>query len=102
SEYNFADKRLPVWKISFNNNERSYVETSTGRLSKRVTDNSLLEEYSFAFLHKHEFMGWGGKTVKDISTMFWAMAQIVLVSIGLMLYVKYRRRSQRPRPYRQT
>ncbi|HTI09854.1 MAG TPA: PepSY domain-containing protein [Puia sp.] len=95
SEYNFADKRLPVWKISYasNNNERYYVETSTGRLSKLVTDNNRVEEYSFAFLHKHEFMGWGGKTVKDISTMFWASAQIVLVIFGLLLYVRYRRRS---------
>jgi hypothetical protein len=94
SEYNFADKRLPVWKVSFasNNNERYYVETSTGRLSKRVTDNSMMEEYSFAFLHKHEFMGWGGKGVKDLSTMFWALAQIVMVTVGIILYFKYRSR----------
>lgn len=95
SEYNFADKRLPVWRVSYASpgNERYYVETSTGRLSKRVTNSSLIEEYSFAFLHKHEFMGWGGKTVKDSSTMFWAMAQIVMVCVGLMLYVKYHRHS---------
>ena len=94
SEYNFADKRLPVWKVSYasHDHERYYVETSTGRLSKRVTDNSMLEEYSFAFLHKHEFMGWGGKGLKDFSTMFWALAQIVMVTVGLMLYFKYRRR----------
>ncbi len=94
SEYNFADKRLPVWKVSFasNNNERYYVETSTGRLSKRVTNSSMVEEYSFAFLHKHEFLGWAGKGVKDFSTMFWALAQIVLVTVGLMLYFKYRKR----------
>ncbi|HWK08232.1 MAG TPA: PepSY domain-containing protein [Puia sp.] len=92
SEYNFADKRLPVWKISYttHDNERYYVETSTGRLSKRVTDRSLTEEYSFAFLHKHEFMGWGGKSVKDFSTMFWALAQVVMVVFGLILYFKYR------------
>lgn len=94
SEYNFADKRLPVWKVSFDSrdNQRYYVETATGRLSKRVTDNSMLEEYSFAFLHKHEFMGWGGKAVKDFSTMFWALAQIVMVIFGLLLYIRYRRK----------
>jgi len=92
SEYNFTDKRLPVWKVSYatKDNERYYVETSTGRLSKRVDDRSLVEEYSFAFLHKHEFMSWGGKGLKDLSTMFWALAQIVLVTVGLILYLKTR------------
>jgi len=94
SEYNFADKRLPVWKVSYGgkDNERYYIETSTGRLAKRVTNSSLVEEYSFAFLHKHEFMSWGGKGLKDLSTMFWALAQIVLVTIGLLLYFKWRKR----------
>lgn len=99
NEYNFTDKRLPVWKISYaaNDNERYYVETSTGRLSKRVNDKSLVEDYSFAFFHKHEFMAWGGKRLKDFSTMFWAMAQIVMVLVGLTLYVKYRIRNDRKR-----
>jgi membrane protein CcdC involved in cytochrome C biogenesis len=52
----------------------------------------MLEEYSFAFLHKHEFMGWGGKGLKDLSTMFWALAQIVMVTAGLILYFNYRKR----------
>ena len=97
SEYNFADKRLPVWKVSFPtpDNQRYYVETSTGRLAKLVNDNSMIEEYSFAFFHKHEFMGWGGKGLKDFSTMFWALAQIAMVVIGLMLYFKGRLSSRK-------
>ncbi|MHA4807230.1 hypothetical protein ACX0G9_03960 [Flavitalea flava] len=95
SEYNFSDKRLPVWKISYagHGHERYFVETATGQLSKRLDDQSLLEDYSFAFLHKHEFMSWGGKGVKDLSTMFWALAQIVLVTVGLRLYVKRQKRT---------
>lgn len=97
NEYNFTDKRLPVWKVSYasNHQERYFVETSTGRLSVRVDDLDMLEGYSFAVLHKHEFLGWAGKWVKDTSTMFWAAAQIVLVVIGLMLYFKYRKRPRR-------
>jgi hypothetical protein len=93
SDYNFTDKRLPVWKISYNtdHHERLFVETSTGKLSKRVNDIGLLEDYSFAFLHKHEFMGWAGKSWKDFSTMFWAMAQIAMVAIGLIFYFKLRK-----------
>lgn len=89
-DYNFTDKRLPVWKVSYNQNgnERYYVETSTGRLSVRVTDADLIEGYSFALLHKHEFLGGIGKWAKDTSTMFWAAAQLFMVALGLILYFK--------------
>jgi len=90
-EYNFTDKRLPVWKIVYakNNNERYYVETTTGKLSKQINDNDLYEGYSFALLHKHHFMDFAGKNWRDFSTMFWAAAQIIMVIVGLMLYFKF-------------
>ena len=99
-EYNFTDKRLPVWKVSYdrNHHERFFVETSSGRLSKSINDISLLEGYSFAFFHKHEFMGWGGKSAKDASTMFWALAQVLLVALGLILYFKYQKRAGNKKP----
>ncbi|MCS3798713.1 hypothetical protein [Niastella sp. OAS944] len=86
-EYNFSDKRLPVWKVSYAKHpDRYFVETSTGRLSVRVNDSELREGYSFAILHKHHFMDWGGKTARDYSTMFWVFFQIVLIVVGLMLW----------------
>jgi uncharacterized iron-regulated membrane protein len=92
-EYNFTDKRLPVWKVSYaTHNDRYFVETSTGRLSVRVNNSDLREGYSFALLHKHHFMDWGGKTARDASTMLWALFQIVMISIGLMLWWKKARR----------
>jgi len=95
SEYNFADKRLPVWKINYASNsiERFFVETSTGSLAKRINDKELREDYSFAFLHKHEFLGWAGKEWKDRSTMFWALMQVVMVIMGLVLYVRWWKRT---------
>lgn len=93
-DYNFTDKRLPVWRVNYavNHNERYYVETSSGRLSVRVDDLNLLESYSFAFFHKQEFLAGFGKSVKDTSTMFWAAAQLLMVALGLTLYFKSRRR----------
>ena len=87
-EYNFANKRLPVWKVNYatNNNERYYIETASGKLAARVDDRDLPEGYSFAFFHKHHFMDWGGKTVRDISTMFWAAMQVVMIAVGLILW----------------
>jgi len=93
-EYNFTDKRLPVWKVSYaaNNNEQYYVETATGRLAVRVDNSDLTEGYSFALFHKHHFMDWAGKEARDASTMVWAFMQIVMIVIGLTLWFKMRRR----------
>ena len=96
-DYNFTDKRLPVWRVAYptNHHERYYVETASGALAVRVDDLDLIESYSFALLHKHEFLGSLGKSVKDFSTMFWAAAQILLVTLGLVLWA---RRVRRERP----
>jgi hypothetical protein len=91
-EYNFTDKRLPVWKVSYalHNNERYFVETSTGKLSVRVDDSEVTEGYTFAMFHKHHFMDWGGKMARDASTMFWAFVQVVMIVIGLALWWRAR------------
>ena len=90
-EYNFSDKRLPVWKVSYATHaDRYFIETSTGRLSVRVNDSDLCEGYSFAILHKHHFMDWGGKMARDASTMIWVFFQIVLIVVGLLLWWRKR------------
>jgi uncharacterized iron-regulated membrane protein len=90
-EYNFSDKRLPVWKVSYATHaDRYFIETSTGRLSVRVNDSDLREGYSFAILHKHHFMDWGGKMARDASTMIWVFFQIVLIVVGLLLWWRKR------------
>ncbi|MDR3712261.1 MAG: PepSY domain-containing protein [Puia sp.] len=96
-DYNFTNKRLPVWQVAYpqNSHECYYVETATGSLSARVNDRDKLEGYSFAFLHKHEFLGGIGKWAKDASTMFWAAAQIFMVALGLFLYFRWVRKRQR-------
>lgn len=93
-EYGFVNKRLPVWKIEYstNDNERYYVETTTGKLAVRIDDNDLAEGYSFSFLHKHHFMDFAGKPARDFSTMFWAAMQIVMVSVGLYYYFSKRKK----------
>lgn len=90
--YNFADKLLPVWEVAYGGGERYFIETTSGRLSARVDDWDIIEGYSFALLHKHEFLGWLGKPVKDVSTIFWATAQIFLVFLGLLLYFRSKQR----------
>jgi hypothetical protein len=95
-EYGFVNKRLPVWKVGYaeNSRERYYVETSTGQLAALVNDNDLAEGYSFALFHKHHFMDWGGKMVRDISTMFWALMQVLMVLVGLWFWMRKRNASR--------
>lgn len=91
-EYNFTDKRLPVWRVSYaaHDNERYFVETATGQLSVRVNNSDLAEGYSFALFHKHHFMDWAGKSGRDTSTMVWAFMQVVMITIGLILWWRSR------------
>ena len=93
-EYGFVNKRLPVWKVAYtkNQNERYYIETKSGKLSVRVDDYDYNAAMIFNFLHKHHFMDFAGKEWRDFSTMFWAMAQIMLVAVGFMLYFKSRKK----------
>ncbi|NII26607.1 PepSY domain-containing protein [Pseudoflavitalea sp. X16] len=98
-EYGFVNKRLPVWKVGYaeNSKERYYVETGSGKLAALVNDNDLAEGYSFALFHKHHFMDWGGKTLRDISTMFWAFMQVLMVGVGLWFWMKVLRRPKAAR-----
>jgi uncharacterized iron-regulated membrane protein len=92
-EYNFTDKRLPVWRVSYAGagHPRYYVETSSGQLAAFMNDAAYAEGYSFSVFHKHHFMDWAGKTVRDGSTMFWAVIQVLMVTIGLILYFRFRK-----------
>lgn len=98
-EYGFVNKRLPVWKVGYalNNHERYYVETSTAQPAAYVTDNDLFEGYSFALLHKHHFMDWGGKITRDVSTMIAAALQIAMVVFGLILVTRWWRKTRQNR-----
>jgi hypothetical protein len=57
-----------------------------------VKNSDLWEGLSFAYLHKHHFMDWSGKLGRDISTMFWALVQIILIATGIILYIRRWRR----------
>ncbi|ANI88564.1 hypothetical protein A9P82_04195 [Arachidicoccus ginsenosidimutans] len=91
-DYDFADKVLPVWRVKCGN-QTVFVETSTAKLRKKINPVGKFDDYSFAFFHKHEFMMFAGKTAKDISTMFWVAAQIVMIVFGLILYFKRKKKS---------
>ena len=90
-EYGFVNKRLPVVKVQYNknDNERYYIDTSTGKLSLKVQDKDLLEGYSFSMLHKYHFLDFFGKLTRDIATVIAASANLLVTLIGILLFVKF-------------
>ncbi|MFT4093151.1 MAG: PepSY domain-containing protein [Niabella sp.] len=88
AEYGFINKRLPVWRVTYGGgNEKYFVETTSGSLALHLTNGKKAEGYSFAFLHKHYFMDWAGKTVKDGSTILAAGLQVLMIVFGCILYI---------------
>lgn len=91
SEYGFVNKRLPVIKIQYskNDNERYYVETSSGKLAAKIQDKDLTEGFSFAFLHKFHFMEFAGKTGRDAATVIAATATLLVTILGITLFISF-------------
>ena len=82
---------MPVVKVQYNknDNERYYIDTSTGKLSLKVQDKDLLEGYSFSMLHKYHFLDFFGKLTRDIATVIAASANLFVTLIGILLFVKF-------------
>ncbi|CAN0501926.1 unnamed protein product, partial [Discosporangium mesarthrocarpum] len=57
-EYDFRNKRLPVWKIIFADasSDILYIDPISGALVDRMTSPGLLERYVFSWAHKWDFM----------------------------------------------
>ncbi len=89
-EYGFVNKRLPVYKVQYDlpNNERIYVETSTGKLGAKIENKLAVSGFLFAYLHKYHFLDFAGKTTRDIATVFFAFGNFVVALLGLILLLR--------------
>jgi hypothetical protein len=88
-EYGFINKRLPVWKVQFDDdaaNTRWYVETGSGALALRADDSAALEGFVFAYVHKWTFFG-DHKDIRDALMMLFALGNIVIAALGLQLFI---------------
>jgi hypothetical protein len=57
-EYDFRNKRLPVWRVDYGApvSASVFVDTGTGVLVDRVADTEKTERLVFSFLHKWNFL----------------------------------------------
>ncbi|MDO8266845.1 MAG: PepSY domain-containing protein [Moraxellaceae bacterium] len=92
-EYGFINKRLPVWKVDFKtpDNLTLYVETTSGVQAAEVRDMQRFEGFSFAYLHKWNFLDGIGKDGRDVLLCVFALLNVVVVVLGAWLWLRRRK-----------
>ena len=94
SEYGFVFKRLPVSRIEFAapGRPRYYVDTSFGVLAARIDDSDAREGWSFAYLHKFEWLAGFGTLTRDGIAMAFALGNALVAILGCVLFMRRRQR----------
>lgn len=91
-DYGFVFKRLPVLKASYADDQNTalFVDPLDGALAAVVDDTDRAEGFSFAYLHKWDFLSALGKPLKDGFVTLLALAHVLLVIGGLWLWRRRR------------
>jgi hypothetical protein len=90
-EYDFRNKRLPVWEIHYGEplNTTYFIDTAGGVLADFRTDPGQLEAYSFSFLHKWNFLRMLGRDVMNAIVMIILVLSLSLMAIiGLQMQIR--------------
>ena len=93
ADYDFRNKRLPVWKIDFAEPIKAslFIDTVTGALVDRVADWQKPERWVFSLVHKWNFLFPLGKLTLNMVVGGAVVALIGLMGlIGLWLDLKRR------------
>lgn len=80
-EYDFRNKRLPVWRVDYAEpvNASLFVDTGAGVLVDRVADREKPERLVFSFIHKWNFLFIAGRLWQNV-----VVGAFVLALIGFM------------------
>ena len=90
-EYDFRNKRLPVWQVIFNDQPEDIllIDPVSGILVERMATSSLIERYSFSWLHKWDFMvPFTGRMGRDGLVMLFLGSLFILLCMGIYLKLK--------------
>lgn len=93
--YDFRNKRLPVWQIDFNddNGSRVFVDPATGILVDQNRRVDRLESLSFSMLHKWNFLRpLIGPKKRDILIVITLLALMLISCFGLIMYLSRKKR----------
>lgn len=93
-EYGFINKRLPVQRLDLATPDKRtlYVETATGTLAADVRGGDRVEGFTFAYIHKLEFLKPFGTDVRDGVTVGLGLVNSLVAVFGLVLFVRLPRK----------
>jgi hypothetical protein len=101
-EYDFRNKRLPVWRIDYGApvNASLFVDTGAGVLVDRVADRDKPERFVFSFIHKWNFLFPAGRLGQNAIVGLFAIALIGFSAVlglrmDLIRRLRMRRQSRR-------
>lgn len=97
-EYDFRNKRLPVWRVDYGApvNASLFVDTGAGVLVDRVADHEKPERLVFSFVHKWNFLFPIGRLGQNVVVGLFAIALIGLMAVlGLRMDLVRRLRTRR-------
>lgn len=97
-EYDFRNKRLPVWRIDYGApvNASLFVDTGAGVLVDKVADRDKPERLVFSFIHKWNFLFPLGRLGQNVVVGLFAIALIGFMAVlGLRMDIIRRLRSRR-------
>ena len=97
-EYDFRNKRLPVWRVDYGApvNASLFVDTGAGVLVDRVADGEKPERLVFSFIHKWNFLFPIGRLAQNVLVGAFAIALIGFMAVlGLRMDLVRRVRTRR-------
>ena len=97
-EYDFRNKRLPVWRVDYGAPVKAslFVDTGAGVLVDRVADGEKPERLVFSFIHKWNFLFPIGRLAQNVVVGLFAIALIGFMAVlGLRMDLVRRLRARR-------
>lgn len=85
-DYDFRNKRLPVWKFEYGAplNASVFIDTATGVLADTTLNSAKPEIWSFSMLHKWSFLGGLGRNTQNIvMCVVVVLAMVMMAGFGL-------------------
>jgi len=98
-EYDFRNKRLPVWKIVFADapDDLIYIDPVSGTLVDRMTASTLFERYAFSWLHKWDFIvPWTGRMGRDALVVLFLFSVATVAGFGMYMRLKPATKKKKP------
>ena len=99
-DYDFRNKRLPVWRLDYGApvNATVFIDTTSGVLADRTPHHAKSEQWSFSYLHKWNFLHPLGRNTQNlIVSLAIVFCLVFMAGIGLTLDLRRREKARQAR-----